>query len=105
VGPDPEFLYYRQLIVELAEKHRLPALYWYPDFVAAGGLMSYGPDPADLVPQVAAQVRQILNGSKPSEIPVFREDRFPLVLNLKTAHAIGAAFPPSLLAAADKVVE
>jgi len=105
VGPASQFFGDRQLIVALAEKYRLPAMYCYPEFVGAGGLMAYGPDLADLGRQLAEQVYKLLSGSKPSEIPVEPASRFSLVLNLKAARAIAFTFPPALLAVADKVVE
>jgi putative ABC transport system substrate-binding protein len=105
VGPASPFVTYRQLIVELAEKYRLPAIYCYPDFVTVGGLMSYGPDLAELGRRVAEQVHRILSGSKVSEVPVYQADRFPLILNLAAARAIDFTFPPSLLGVADTVVE
>jgi len=105
VGPASQFFTDRKLIVELAEKYRLPAIYCYPDFVTVGGLMAYGPDLAELGRQGARQVREILDGRKPSEVPVYQADRFSLILNLKAARAINITFPASLLGLADKIVE
>jgi putative ABC transport system substrate-binding protein len=94
-----------RLIVELAEKARLPAIYPFKMFVEAGGLMSYGIDFAALGHRVADMVDEILKGTKPSDIPVFQPTKFELAINLKTAKALGLAVPPELLATADEVIE
>jgi putative ABC transport system substrate-binding protein len=96
---------YRQLIVELAEKSRLPALYPWREYVEAGGLMAYASDNRELWRRMADDVHQILNGAKPGDIPIFQPTKFEFVINLKAANAIGLAFPPALLAAADEVIE
>jgi putative tryptophan/tyrosine transport system substrate-binding protein len=96
---------YRQLIVELAEKSRLPAIYGYREYVEAGGLMAYGADLGELGRRMADDVHQVLNGTKPGDIPIYQATRFAFVINLKTAKALGLAFPPALLAAADEVIE
>jgi putative ABC transport system substrate-binding protein len=96
---------YRQLIVALAEKNRLPAIYPFKEFVQAGGLMSYGIDLADVSRRVANMAAQILKGSKPSDMPVFQPTKFELVINLKAAKALGLTVPATLLVAADEVVE
>jgi putative tryptophan/tyrosine transport system substrate-binding protein len=95
----------RKLIVELAEENRLPAIYALKMFVEAGGLMSYGADASDYGYNVADIVGQILKGAKPGEIPIRQPTKFELVINLKTAKALGLSVPPSLLAIADEVVE
>ena len=82
-----------KLIVELAEKSRLPAIYPFKMFVEAGGLMSYGIDVAALGHRVADMVGQILKGAKPGEIPIFQPTKFELVINLKTAKALGLTVP------------
>ena len=106
VSGDPENYANRRLIVELAEKARLPAIYWYREFVDLGGLMAYGPDLAQLWRHSAGQVAQILRGTKPGEIPYYREtNKFALVINLRTAKALGIEMPSSLLAQADEVIE
>jgi putative tryptophan/tyrosine transport system substrate-binding protein len=93
---------HHQLIVELANNSRLPAIYVWRDFVEAGGLMSYGADLAELGRRMADDVHQILNGAKPSDIPMYRPTKFELVINLKAAKALGLTIPPSLLALADE---
>jgi putative tryptophan/tyrosine transport system substrate-binding protein len=94
-----------KVIVELAEKNRLPAIYPSRLFVEAGGLMSYGVDLPALGQRVAAIVGQILKGMKPAEIPIFQPTKFELVINLKTAKMLGLTVPPALLATADEVIE
>jgi putative tryptophan/tyrosine transport system substrate-binding protein len=96
---------YRQLIVELAEKSRLSALYPWREYVEAGGLMAYASDNRELWRRMADDVHQILNGAKPGDIPIFQPTKFEFVINLKAAQAIGLAFPPALLASADEVIE
>jgi putative ABC transport system substrate-binding protein len=94
-----------KLIVELAEKYRLPAIYPYKMFVEAGGLMSYGNDLSPLGHRVAVVVGQILNGAKPADIPILQPTKFELAINLKTAKALGITVPATLLVAADEVIE
>jgi putative ABC transport system substrate-binding protein len=96
---------YRDLIVGLVAQHRLPAVYWERLFVTAGGLMSYGPDLADQFRQAASYVHRVLNGEKPADLPVQAPNKYQMVLNLKTAKALGLAVPQSLLARADEVIE
>jgi putative tryptophan/tyrosine transport system substrate-binding protein len=96
---------YRQLIVELAEKSRLPALCPWCDYVEGGGLMAYASDNRELWRRMADDVHQILNGAKPADIPIFQPTKFEFVINLKAAQAIGLTLPPSLLARADEVIE
>jgi putative tryptophan/tyrosine transport system substrate-binding protein len=100
-----EFLANRQLIVDLAASGRLPGMYPYHDFVEAGGLMAYAPDLAELARQLADQVRQVLGGAKPSDIPIYQPTTFKLIVNLKAAKAIGLTVPRLLLAQADEVIE
>jgi putative ABC transport system substrate-binding protein len=95
----------RSMIVDLAEKHRLPAIYPWREFVDAGGLMSYGMSTADFERRMAGMVVQILKGAKPADIPVFRPTTFELVINLKAAKALGLTFPPELRAVADEEIE
>jgi putative tryptophan/tyrosine transport system substrate-binding protein len=95
----------RRLIVELAAKGRLPAIYPYRQFVEAGGLMSYGIDASDLGRRAADLVNQVLKGAKPGEIPIFQPTHFELSINLKTAKTLGIELPPLLVARADKVIE
>jgi putative ABC transport system substrate-binding protein len=96
---------YRQLIVGLAEKSRLPALYPWREYVEAGGLMAYASDNRELWQRMADDVHEILNGAKPGDIPIYQPTKFELVINLKTAEALGFKIPPSLLARADEVIE
>jgi putative tryptophan/tyrosine transport system substrate-binding protein len=99
------FLAQRVLIVELAERHRLPICYPYRDYVDLGGLMAYAPDLGELAQRLADNVHQILNGAKPGDIPIYQPTRFQLAINLKTAKALGLTIPPSVLARADEVIE
>ena len=96
---------YRQLIVELVEKNRLPAIYPWREYVEAGGLMAYEPAPEELGRRMADDVHEILNGAKPGDIPIFQPTKFELVINLNAAKALGLAIPPSLLGVADEVIE
>ena len=95
----------RSLIVGLAERYRLPAMYQFRQFAAEGGLMSYGPDTADIFRRAAAYVDRILKGANPADLPVQQPTKFQLVLNLKTAKTLGLTVSPSLLARADEVIE
>lgn len=94
----------RRLIVELASKHRLPAIYGARGFVEAGGLMAYGPDFAELFRRAAFYVDRILKGATPSELPVEQPIHFELVINIKTAKSLGLSFPRSILIQADEVI-
>ena len=80
-----DLISYRQLIVDLVEKSRLPAMYPWRDYVEAGGLMAYEPDPGELGRRMASDVHEILNGAKPGDIPIYQPTKFALVLNLKAA--------------------
>ena len=95
----------RLRIVEFAEEERLPAIYETSQFVDSGGLMSYGPNTDELVRRSAIYVDKILKGSKPADLPIEQPLKFELVINLKTAKALGLTIPPSLLARADELIE
>ena len=96
---------YRDLIVELTSRHRLPAIYSFRSVVAAGGLMSYGPDTGDLFLRAASYIDRILRGEKPSDLPVQAPIKFQLAINVKTAKALGLTVPPTLIARTDEVIE
>ena len=102
---DTVLLAQRQRIVEFMTANRLPAIYPYPEFAAAGGLISYSPDFDDLFRQAAAYVDKILRGTNPGDLPVQQASKFKLVVNLKTAEALGLTVPPLILAQADEVIE
>ena len=95
----------RRRLVDLAAKHRLPTVYPSRDFVYDGGLMTYGPNLADLFRRAAAYVAKILQGAKPADLPVEQPTTFELIINLKTAKAFGLTIPPSVLARADQAIE
>jgi putative ABC transport system substrate-binding protein len=96
---------HRARILSLAAQHRLPAASQFRDFAEAGGLLSYGPNLSDLFRRAAIYVDKILKGTKPGDLPVERPEKFELVINLKTAKALGLTIPPSLLQRADQVIE
>jgi putative ABC transport system substrate-binding protein len=105
VADQPEHFTYRRLLVELAAEHRIPAIYPYREHVELGGLMSYSADLPGIFRRTAHQIAAVLKGISPAEIPFYRPTKFELVINLKTAKALGLEFPPTLLARADEVIE
>ena len=102
---DRVFLHNRALIMDFAAKYRLPGVYAYRELVEAGGLMSYGPSYADMHRRAATYVHKILKGAKPADLPVEQPTKFVLVVNLKTAKALGLTIPQSVLVRADEVIE
>jgi putative ABC transport system substrate-binding protein len=96
---------HRDLVITLAARHKLPAVYFERLFVTAGGLISYGPNEIDQYRQAASYVDRILRGEKPSELPVQAPTKYETVLNLKTAKALNLALPPAVLARVDAVIE
>ena len=100
-----DLLNYRQLIVELVNKIRLPAMYGAREFVEAGGLMAYQADQGEAGRRMADDVHQILNGANPGDIPIYQAAKFAFVINLNAAKALGLTLPPALLARADEVIE
>jgi len=105
VRPAPMFVSERRRLVDLAAKNRLPAVYAWREFVDAGGLMAYGPNLADLYRRAATYVDKILKGAKPADLPVEQPTKFELIINLKTAKALGLTIPQSLLGRADEVIQ
>jgi putative ABC transport system substrate-binding protein len=102
---DPFTLNYAQRVADFTVAQRLPSLYGVKEFAAAGGLMSYGASLVDLSRRAAGYVDKILRGAKPADLPVQQPSKFDLVINLKTAKALGLNIPPTLLATADEVIE
>ena len=102
---DPLILSQRSRIVRFAVEHRIPAMYEFREFVSDGGLLSYGPNLMEMFRRSAGYVDKILKGRKPADLPIEQPTRFELVVNLKTAKALGLTIPPSILVRADQLIE
>jgi ABC-type uncharacterized transport system substrate-binding protein len=105
IGPDSLFVRRREQLGALTLRHAVPAIAPYPEFAAAGGLMSYGADFLHMYRQVGAYAGRILRGDKPADLPVQQATKVDLTINVRTAKALGLAVPPSLLARANEVIE
>jgi putative ABC transport system substrate-binding protein len=103
--PDSFLLQRRELIIGLAARGHLPAVYWVPSFVSEGGLLSYGPDLPDMFRRVASYIDRVLRGAKPSDLPVQLPVKFEMAVNVKTAEALGLSVPSSILLRADEVIQ
>jgi putative ABC transport system substrate-binding protein len=105
VASDAFMFRHRRRIVELAARHRVPAIYEHADYVVAGGFMSYGPDFRDIYRRAAGYVAKILNGARPAELPIEQPTKFSLVIHLGAARGLGVTVPTSLVGLADRVIE
>ena len=105
VSGEGDLYAHRQLVAELAQKNNFPSMCPYRDYVDAGGLLAYTVDLAELIKRMADDVHQVLNGAKPGNIPIYQPTKFDLLINLKTAKALGLILPPSLLARAAEIIE
>jgi putative ABC transport system substrate-binding protein len=102
---DPVLYSQRGRIVALAAANHLPAMYFFREFVQQGGLMSYAPSDTDLFRRAASYVDKVLKGANPADLPIEQPTKFELIINLKTANALGLTVPPTMLATADEVIE
>ena len=105
ISDQPESFTYGQLIVDLVRANKLPAIFPYPSFFEIGALMAYGPSSSDSWRRLAGYIDQILKGAHPGDLPIYLMSKFDLVINLKTAKALGISIPASLLVRADEVIE
>jgi putative tryptophan/tyrosine transport system substrate-binding protein len=105
VFPDGLTMTHRRQIAEFAAKHQLPSVFGWREYVEAGGLMSYGPNRLETAKRLAVYVDKILKGAKPAELPVEQPTVFELVINMKTAKALGLTIPPAVLARADEIIQ
>jgi putative ABC transport system substrate-binding protein len=103
IATSPLFFGHRRQLADLALKHRLPTIFAFREYAEAGGLMAYGPSYTELFQRAADYVDKILKGARPADLPVEQPTKFELVINLKTAKALGLTIPPSLLARADLI--
>ena len=105
VGADAVFATWRDHLIALSARYAIPAIFELREFVAAGGLMSYGPSLSDAYRLVGLYTGQILKGAKPADLPVLQSTKFEFVINVKTAKSLGLTIPPDVLSIADEVIE